>query len=167
VSIIRRCLVLCGLAALLVACGDDTSGDTGGDTAKGTEDYRAMTPDQVCELVTIAEARGLMKDFTDEEDTLAVTKETHVGLPACRYGSGDGKPYLQVAVYQTSRSGGATVTVAGQHAAQDGRRGSCAVRIRLAESLYLQALVESWDPSADACPAGRDAMSKAYPRLVE
>ncbi|MGH3756922.1 hypothetical protein [Actinophytocola sp.] len=155
------CLALCGLAAFLAACGDDTDA--------GAADYREMSPDEVCELVTVDEARDLMTDITDE--SLTPTKETSVGLPACRYGSGEGKPYLKVSIHQSSQLevGGDVVatTVAGQEVLQEDTGGSCSVSVPLDEVLYLLAIVESWDPDKDTCPVARDAIAKASPRLTE
>lgn len=156
--ILKRCLVLCGLVAVLVACG------SAGDDAK---DYRAMTEDEVCALLPVDEARDLMKDITDE--SLNATKETLVDLPACRYGSGDGRPYLKVSIHQSSqikaRDDVTTTTVLGKEALERDADGSCSVFVPLAEHLYLLALVESWDPDKDTCPVAWKAAKSAYPRL--
>jgi len=160
-TIIRRCLVLCGLAAVLVACGSD-------DDAGDAKDYRETTAAEVCDLMTVDEARDLMKDFTDE--SLTATEETSVGLPACRYGSGDGKPFLRVSVHQSSRlkAGGDVVatTVAGQQALQEDQDRSCSVFVPLSDNLYLLVIVESWDPANDTCPVAREAAGKAFPKLT-
>lgn len=157
-GITRRCVVLCCLAVVLTACGDDAE----------PVDYKAMTPDEVCELVTVDEARELMKGITDEP--VAAKNDTKPGvsgdLPACRYESGEGNPYLQVSIYQSSGVGGDKITVAGQ----DARRQrpddhSCSVSIPLEERLSLLAIVESWDPREESCTPASQALEKAFPRL--
>lgn len=126
-----------------------------------------MTPAQVCALLPVDKARDLMKDVTDEKLTAA--EETSVKLPACRYGSREGKPYLRVSIHQTSqlKEGGdvTTATVAGQKALQEGSDGSCSVFIPLDDNLYLLAIAESWDADKDTCPIARDALETAYPKL--
>jgi hypothetical protein len=162
---VGRCVVLCSLTVVLTACGDD--GDTG--SGAGGGDFREKTPKEICGLVTVAEARDLMKDLADEDDPIDPAEETSVSLPACRYGSEDGKPYLRVSIQQTSKAGGddpTRTTVAGQEALQQSSDGSCSVFVPLEDNLYLLAIAESWNPEKDACPAARGAVEKAYPRLT-
>lgn len=155
-TITGRCLVLCGLLTALTACGESD------------KDYRAMPATEICELLPVDKVRDLMKDITDER--LDASEERSVDLPACRYGSGEGKPYLRISVHQSSRleEGGDVVstTVADQKALQEDSGGSCSVFVPLAENLYLLTIVEAWDPAKDPCPVAHQAAGTAYPKLT-
>lgn len=154
--ILRRFLLVCGLLAVLTACGQDA------------DDYRSMSPEDVCGLLTADEARGMMAKISD--DPIDPAGEMMGQLPGCRYGSEDGKPYLTVSIHQSSQVKAGEkekVTVAGQDALEEDSDGSCSVFVPLEEPLYLLAIAESWDPAKDACPVARAAAEKAYPRLTD
>jgi hypothetical protein len=151
-----RVLALCALTAALTACGDEA------------DDYRAMTPGQVCALLPTDEANTLMKGIT--EDRLTQKEETSVDLPACRYGTIEGKPYLRVSIHQSSQvkdSEDVTSTkIADQQALQRPADTSCSVLFPLAEHLYLLTIVESWDATEETCSPAEKAAETAYRNLT-
>ncbi|MGH3431673.1 MAG: DUF3558 family protein [Thermocrispum sp.] len=161
-----RCLMLGGLLAAVVAC-DDGAQDPGGPGAGG--DYLALTPEQVCELLSVDEATKLMRPITEDKLTM---KGEDGNSPGCRYGAGEGKAYLNVKILQSSmmgkdeEDGDEKVTVAGQEAVQMRPSSGCSVAITLEPELFLVAIAESWESGdEESCAAARGALDKAYPRL--